>query len=523
MFVTKLKTVASLLLSVGVLASGAGFVTHQALAQKPVKPAVQDGKKGQTEFSGAVRAVDAAQQTITIVGKLIGEKSFPLAPDAIVLLDNGTGDEFKLAEGKLADLTNGTNVMLRLGGDQKVASIRAEGPTVQGVVDSVNTAASSIQVTIRPGKGDPEQKTFSVAPNARVTIADGKPKDKSQPTASALADLQPGSHVTLKLSADRQTVGSIFAEGPTVRGIVKSVDPAAGTITLAVQEGKQSAEKSFNVKNASVTITDAISKDQKFKVAEHKLADLPVGAVATLRLSPGQEVISVSAEGPSVSGILKRVDAAANRLTLVKTTKGAADRELEFQVAADAHVTIDGSGGRSVGDLPTGVSLTVRLSADQKLVRGIDSEGPSIQVTATIVDTTSRRITISDKVGENIYQVTADTQIAIDGKSGDLGSIPVGAVIRARLTADRTTIRNMSADGPSVRGKLVDVDTANRTVTVYVAKEGDKVFDLAQDARVATEVYGVALKLSDLQLEREVSLMLTADRKMVSRITVHGE
>jgi hypothetical protein len=533
MFLTKLKTVASLVLAVGILASGAGFVTHQALAQKPGKPAVQDGKKSEAEFTGVVRAVDTAGQTITIGGKLISsggklttEKAFPLASDAKVFFDNGTGDESAAAVGKLADLTEGTNVTIRLGGNQKVTSIRAEGPTVQAIVDSVNAAAHSIQVTIRPGKGDPEQKTLAVAPNARVTIADGKigkTKDKSPPPASSLADLPTGSHVTLKLSADRQTVGSIVAEGPTIRGTVKTVDPASGTITLAVQEGKQSVDKSFNVKNASVTIADAIGKTDKGKATEQRLADLPVGALATLRLSPSQEVISVSAEGPSISGILKQVDATAKRLTLVKTAKGEADRELEFAIAGEVHVTIDGSGDRPLGDLPTGVSVTVRLSADQKLVHAIDAEGPSIQGNATIVDLTSRRITINEKVAENIYQVTTDTQIAVDGKSSELGSVPVGAVIRAKLTADRSTIRSLSADGPSVRGKLVGVDTANRSVTVHVAKQGDIVFDITVDARVATEVYGVSLKLADLQLEREVSLMLTADRKKVSRITVHGE
>jgi hypothetical protein len=533
MFITKLKIVASIALAIGILTSGAGFVTHQALAQKNGKPAAQDGKKGESEFIGVVRAVDAAGQTISIGGKLISsggktviEKSFPLAPDIKVLLDNGTGDESAAAAGKLADLTEGTMVTLRVGSDQKVASIRADGPTVQGVVDSVNVAANSIQVTIRPGKGDPEHKTLAVAPNARISIADGKAgktKEKTPAAASMLADLPIGSHVTLKLSADRQTVGSISAEGPTVRGTVKSVDSAAGTIALAVQEGKQSVEKSFNVKNASVTIADAVGKSEKGKVSEQKLADLPVGAVVTLRLSPSQEVLSVSAEGPSVSGFLKQVDAVGKRITLVKTAKGETDRELDFPIAADAHVTIDGTGDRTLGDLPIGVSLTVRLSADQKTVRGIDAEGPSIQGTATIVDSSSRRITVNEKVAENIYQLTADTQIAIDGKSGDLNSVPVGAVIRAKLTADRTTIRHLAADGPSVRGKLTGVDTANHSVTVYVAKEGDKVFDLAQDARVATEVYGVALKIGDLQLDKEVSLMLTADRKKVSRITVHGE
>src|SRR5262249_5339519 len=183
-----------------------------------------------------------------------------------VLLDDGTGDKLGFGEGKLADLSEGTAVTLRLSADRKVTRIWAEGPTIQGSLKAVDAANHTITATVALTKGEPPvDKTFAVAKNVRLSIDDGKAIDKSQPPGRAgLADLPPNAVVHLKLSADRKVVGSIRAEGRSVTGRVKAVDAAKNTVTVTVSaKGQPDVEQTFPVtRAAAVSIDDGKPKDK---------------------------------------------------------------------------------------------------------------------------------------------------------------------------------------------------------------------------------------------------------------------
>src|SRR5262249_54843906 len=101
MLLIKLKTVTVLLLAVTLLGSGAGWLTHQALAEKPTDKAMKSaGKKHRTEVSGTVKAVDVSHNRVTLhSGKEFpAEQTFTVASDVKVLLDDGTGDRLGFQE-----------------------------------------------------------------------------------------------------------------------------------------------------------------------------------------------------------------------------------------------------------------------------------------------------------------------------------------------------------------------------------------------------------------------------------------
>jgi len=143
MLVTKLKTATVVLLVLGLVGSGAGIVTHRALAESPPKvtaaqpkpekvvppdadpekaqkpkpdeqkpevekPAAPQRKKPGTV--GKLDAVDAGKNTITITvtGKdgLAQQKTFEVGPEAEILLDG--------KKAKLGDLKTGSEVRLAL-------------------------------------------------------------------------------------------------------------------------------------------------------------------------------------------------------------------------------------------------------------------------------------------------------------------------------------------------------------------------------------------------------------------------
>jgi RNA polymerase sigma factor (sigma-70 family) len=536
MLLTKVKIVTAALLAVATLGMGAGWLTHQVLAGKPANTTHHSPlTTHQTEVSGVVKAVDASRSAVTLhPGKgSLQPRTFTVAGDAKVFLDDGTGDKLGFQEGKLSDLSEGSPVTLRLSGDQKVIRIWAEGPTIQGILKAVDAGKGTITVAVAMTKGKPAtDKTFAVAKSARLFIDDGQVHDKSKPTKQpGLADLPANAVVFLKLSADRKVVGSIRAEGQTVTGLVKAVDAAkrAITITISIKGEPQvdRLDRTFAVaKAAQVFIDDGKPKDKAKPTDAQGIADVPVGAQVTLRLSlDGKSVVVIVAEGSSVYGAVKAVDAGKSTLTLHDKV----EKEKTYSVMKDPIVFLDGRGEvKKLADVPVGAFVNLKLLADQKRVREIRAYGPT--VTGSVAGKAGKdSITLREKEGDKTYAVAKDARVLIDDKTaGKLTDLIDGTVAELRLSADQAKALEVRAEGPSFRGTVKAIDTDKHTITLTIgAKNGmggeDKEFKLTKETIVLTEIYGAALKLRDVRADKEVILRLSIDQKAAARITVLGE
>ncbi len=534
MLISKLKSATALLLTVGMLC-GAGLFMHRALGEKPTKQAVKEkpkeqSREGTTELTGVVQSIDAANYTLTLAGKALGTKTFDVARDAKIYLDDGSGGRLGFKDGKLTDIAEGYTVTLRLSDDRsKVIGIFAEGSNIRGILKAVALAPRTITVTIADKKSDPGQdKTFPVAKSTTVIILDGKSKDKSSIGESKLEDLPIGAVVNLKLSADQKVVSNIQAEGPEIQGIVKAVDGAQNTITVNVNDGTQAVDKTFRVlSTTSIAISDGRDTGKKTS-GSSKLTDLPVGAQVTLKLSPDQKsVLSVSARGESISGTVKAVDAARNSLTLSYARgKSEPTEERAFDVPKGASVRIDGKEGK-LSDLPTEAAVTVNLAPDQKTVTSLQADGKNVYGAVNAVNAVQGSITLANKGGEQTYAVKQNVPVTIDGKPGKLANVPVDAMATEKLTVDQKEVVSLGVSGPSIQGVLKGVDASKGKITVAVpvskVDTEEKVFDVVKDVRVMTGKYSVPLKLTDLKGERAVVLMLSADQLAVVQITVAAE
>jgi hypothetical protein len=454
-----------------------------------------------------------------------------VAGDAKVLLDDGTGDKRGFQDGKLADLSEGAPVILRLSEDQKVVRIWMEGPTVQGTLKAVDAGNGTITATVALAKGEPAaDKTFAVAKNARLFIDDGQLHDKSQPAKQpSLADLPANAVVSLKLSADQKVVGSIRAEGQTVTGAVKAVDGAKNAITLTIStKGEPDVDRAFPVaKAAQVSIDDGKPKDKAKPADAPRLADVPVGVQVTLRQSlDGQSVVAIRAEGANVQGTVKAVDAAKNTLTLH-------DKEVEdgktYGVLPDAAVFLDGKGeGKKLSDVPVGSVVDLKLLAGQKTARDLRAHGPTV-AGSVVGNPGNDSITLRDKEGDKTFAVAQDARILIDEKTaGKLTDLIDGTVAQLRLSADQATALEIRAEGPSFRGTVKALDPDKNAITLTIGAKGgvggeDKEFKLTKETVVLTEIHGAALKLTDVRADKEVILRLSIDQKATTRITVVGE
>ena len=148
---------------------------------------------------GGVQSVDAAKRTITVTSKGekgVVEKTFTLAKGARVLLNDGLTKGGKDQEGKLADLTEGTPVTVRVSAaDPKTAlEVRPQGRSLNGDLKGVDAGSKQITVTVKEDGGVVD-KELTLADGARVTVEDGKNSREAK-----LSDLAAGSRVVVQMS-----------------------------------------------------------------------------------------------------------------------------------------------------------------------------------------------------------------------------------------------------------------------------------------------------------------------------------
>jgi RNA polymerase sigma factor (sigma-70 family) len=406
-------------------------------------------------------------------------------------------------------------------GEAKVATAE-----VSGVVKAVDAARSTI--TLHPSKASPEEMTFAIARGVKVFLDDGT-GDKLGFEEGTPADLTEGVSVTLRVT-DRKEVVRAWVEGPTVQGTLKAVDAANDTITatVAMSKTEPAADKTFAVaKTARLFIDDGQAPDKSQPAKVPTLADLPPNAQVSLKLSADRKVVgAIRAEGRSIHGTVKAIDAAKNTITIAEK-----EGEQTFDVMKDPVIILDGridkNEPKKLADVPVDAVVDVKLLTDQKTVRHISAYGPT--VIGSVAGTGKDSITIGTKEGELSFTLAKDVQIVIDAsRAGKLAELIDGTIAQLRLSADKSAVLEIRAEGPSFHGTVKALDADKSTITLTIgAKNGeggeDKEFKLSKATVVVTEINGVPLKVTDLKADKEVVLRLAIDQKAAARITVLGE
>jgi RNA polymerase sigma factor (sigma-70 family) len=383
MFLSKLQLAIVALFVVAVAGGGLGFLTHQALADKPAAdanpvkkpeadPNAKPVKKPEADaplLGGIIKAVDLKQKTLTLAipnkeKKETTDRTFTFAADFKVLLASDKKEA--PAAGKLDDLSEGASAHLKLSADQKtVVEAVLQAPSLRGVVKAIDPAKNTLTVLAGDKKQAAEQ-TLTLAPDVKVQLPADK-KEKEAPPEGKLADVKEGSPVVLKLSFDKKTVRSIAVEGKSIQGGVKKVDATNNTITIEVKEDGQAVEKTFTLAaDASIFVPEGK------KGEEAKLADLTEGAGVSLKLAlDGKTVVVVSTTGSNVGGTLKGVDVGGNTITVtVKEDGGPADKT--YELAKDVRVNLDGQKeAGQLTDLTMGNKVALQLSLDRKRVLSV--------------------------------------------------------------------------------------------------------------------------------------------------------
>jgi RNA polymerase sigma factor (sigma-70 family) len=303
----------------------------------------------------------------------------------------------------------------------------------------------------------------------------------------------------------------------TVSGVVKAVDAAKNTVTVAHREG----QTTFSVAPDARVVVDGRPGD---------LARLRNAARVNLGLLAGTTTAaSLEAVGPEIHGNVIAVDAEKNSVTLLVSHGGG---EQTFTLARNAGITIDGKPGLLSG-VPVGTQVTLSWFVDQRTARSMQAEGPAFQgVVVKAVDADHNTITFEDYgndreglVSGKTLAVATDSSILIDGKPGKLAGIPKGAHVNVGLSVDRRTARNIAADGSQFQGVVVKaVDAANHTITLADARGpaelAGRTLSVAKNASIVID--GKPGKLAAVPPGAFLNLGLGVDQKTVRNIAAEG-
>lgn len=227
----------------------------------------------------------ATERTITVIRGDEGERVYDLHSIVEVLIDGKPG--------KIEDIPVKTALTLELiEGHDKVAEIRATGPSERGRLESVDVAAGTITLA-----GEDKQ-VLKVAADAKLQV-DG--------VKAALGDLRPGQEVHLQLSVDRKTAFSVVQKAPrgeeggkgkgkgrgdaVFRAVIVAVDAAAKTLTLAAGEDGKERVLSLAA-DCKVTVDGAAAT----------LADVKASSPAAIRLGADRQVLEITLGGRKKSG-----------------------------------------------------------------------------------------------------------------------------------------------------------------------------------------------------------------------------
>lgn len=380
----------------------AGCLFALATLVATAQPSFGQGREGggaAANIRGAVKTVDAKAITITYGGGRTREggdvpateKTFILAKNVEICI--GAGGGFRggagFREAKLADLATGVMVHLALTADQKaVDAVIAEEPTVRGILKAIDAKKNMLTVTVAGAGGRErgaeaaanEETTYAIAADAEVAIDDGRGRRFSI-REGKIEELNEGVIVSLRLSLNKKTVHGILAEGALVQGIVKAINPAKRSITLVGRPARgddAGEDRTLAIAKEAVIIIDD-GKGRRLSFKEGKLADVPVGSSVMMKLAVDQGfVMLLKAEGPTLLGMLKAVDAEKGAITIA-IPKGRDDAdEKTLTLAKDARVTLDGNEVK-LADLKVGENgpfIQLRLTLDQQRVQSVAARQP---------------------------------------------------------------------------------------------------------------------------------------------------
>jgi hypothetical protein len=379
-------------------------------------------KAEDARVQGTIRAVDLSNQTVAI---------HPRRGATVILNVNERTEIARNGEpARLSDLQVGdsaeagydtrtllaSQIVARGEDDSRVARI-------EGVIEAVDTAASSITIAPRDGAA----LTLQVSPNTQITL-DGRP--------ARLDELARGFLVGAAYQTHTLEALRIAAEGlAEVRGIVRDVGVTQGTLTIAVDD-------------RTITLFVAPYTTISLNGRPATLADLARGYLVVASYFPSTLVAArIAADSlAEIAGHIRAIEGTV--LTITPLVEG---NGVQLYISHNTEITIDGRPA-SYDQLRVGMAVRAVYNLASFIALKIAAEGGDNECNLASVAGTIGRVDDDgiaiDPAEGNVpvrLSVTERTQITINGEPARLSDLQVGMRVEARFCRNTLTATVIAA------------------------------------------------------------------------------
>lgn len=411
-----------------------------------VSPVLAKSSEG-GEVSGIIAAIDTGASTITINGRKGSPVTLTVTlasqirknGKTAVLAELGVGDK---AEAKYNPVT------------LEVFFLKSEMvlKEVSGTIKAVDTGAGTITITPRNLSAD---VVLNVGPSTVITR--GK-------TVVTLADLKVGDKVEAKYGFAGMLALRINAKANIVelKGVIKSVDNVAGTVTITKLDGI-----------TDVTLTAGPSTIIKRQRVVTTLSALLVSDKVEAKYDAGTMValsISASVNTPEIEGVIKAIDTVSVPNTITITKK---------ESLVDVTLTVDGTTiikrlnvVTTLGSLLVGDKVNARYTGATLAALSI-SAGPNLLELEGVIksiDTGAGTVTITKKDSAVDVTLTVDLSTVVKRSNvvTTLSSLLVGDRVEAKYDGTTLVASFIFAEANilEVEGRIKSIDAGAGTVTI---------------------------------------------------------
>ena len=393
------------------------------------------------------------------------------------------------------DVEGNVDAGLRISPDAAL-TVAASGKIIQtrgqalaiGTVKAVDSASGTVTITTKMGTdlvlhlaGDSAIKVKGSSANAVVLANNIGSEVIVEYDAETKAVAELAAHADRKAKAE---VGGTL----NLRGTIKSVDTAAGTVTLATDSGadvvlKVDADARLHVDGG---LSDLVGLNSRVGSRIEVGYNATGGTIGQLR--------SQAEAKATVSGMLKAVDAVAG--TVVVTTKAGAD--VTLNLSPESKVLVDGSLAElDALESRVGSEVTAEYSQRTRIIAALQAQGHSEQpatITGSIkaVNPAQGTLTIVTPGGtEVVLDLAVAKSIMVDGSPLTLADLSarVGAQVTAQYNPRTRTATQVSAQSKgeikgAASGTLKSVDTAAETITVTTESGAEIVLNLTTNTQL---------------------------------------
>ncbi len=444
-----------------------------------------------------------------------------------------TGGVVKTGSTEGMNVEGTTDVGLRISPDA-ILSIGASGKVVQtkghalisGAIKSVDTANGTVTITTQAGS----DVVLHATSDASIKV-NGSASAMSNLSGSigseivAQYDYETKALTRLAAGADAQTKADV---GATIdlSGTIKSVNAAAGTITVQADSGAEVVLKVASDSKLQLDggVSNLLGLGAKVGSRIDGEYNASAGAIASLNAQAQANV--------TAAGTVKAVDATKGTVTI--TTQAGAD--VVVNVASTTEVAANGTIG-TLASLKSmiGSQATVTYSQSTMVATDLSVQGKA-EASATIsgviksADAAKGTVTVTASGGQEIVlNVTASTSIVADGAVSTVASLAadVGAQVNVTYNTQTNAAATISAQSQasttaSIAGTLKAVSAIQGTVTITSQSGADVVLKVTNDTKLLLS--GAATTMASLATDigAQVTASYNAQTNTATSVQAQG-